>query len=299
MWVACFQGLASANDDTPILTAGQVAELWGGNAALSFFDEYSDPAYGDCTDELSGTESCPGVDWGLVQDAARGDVLEVRYLVNAGHAGLVVGLGNPIDLGGYAQGELTFDINLIGPGEVSQFYIKLESGAATSGAVPIQGISIQTGWQTVSIPVSTLTASGALQLSGITAPLVFFPGFQRGAGLRYQIDAARFTGLSGGEPPTGPGAGTDIDYELLVFGAGNVADRINPASYRCVSDYGNWIYNAGVVEPGIAGCDIASQTPIGVPTPRIPQLVEPASLKPTATHRWLGVSAFSRGDARR
>ena len=290
VWITFFAAMASANDDIDILRAGQVTELWGGQGALSFFDEYSDPAYGDCTDELSGTETCPSVDWDIVQDAERGEVLEVRYLADAGHAGLVVGPGNAVDLRQYAQGDLTFDINLIDPSEVRQFYVKVESGDANSGELQVPGLLIQTGWQTVSIPVSTLTASGALKLSGITAPVVFFPGFQTGAGLRYRIDAIRFTPGTG-EPVT-PGPDKSVDYELTAFGAGTVADRINPASYRCVFDYGNWIYNAGVVEPGIAGCNTATQTPIGTPTPRIPQLVEPASLKPTATHRWWGSVPF-------
>ncbi|MBT3425943.1 MAG: glycosyl hydrolase [Gammaproteobacteria bacterium] len=288
----CVQELAAASDDTYILTGGHVAEIWGGDAALSFFDEYS--GYADCTDELAGTESCQSVDWGIVEDESRGEVLEVTYLADAGHAGLVVGPGSPIDLSGYAEGELSFDINLIDIGQVGQFYIKVESGAAISGELLVQELLIQTGWQTVSIPVSTLTASGELSLSGITAPMVFFPAFQTGAGLRYRIDEVRFTGLSTGEPPPGPGSGsgTNIDYQLMTFGAGNVADTINPDSYRCVVDYGNWIYNAGVVEPGIAGCDSATQTPVGLPTPLSPQLVAPASEKPTATHRWWGSVSF-------
>jgi len=290
IWATFFSTVISANDDVDVLRAGVVAEDWGGQGALSFFDEYSDPAYGDCTNESKGTETCPSVDWDVVQDAARGEVLEVRYSGDAGHAGLVVGPGSPVDIRRYAQGELTFDINLIDLGKVSQFYIKVESGDANSGELQVPGLSIQAGWQTVSIPVSTLTASGALQLSGITAPVVFFPGFRTGAGLRYRIDAIRFTSGTG-EPAT-PGPVDTVEYQLKAFGAGTVADRINPASYRCVFDYGNWIYNAGVVEPGIAGCNTATQTPTGAPTPRIPQVVEPASLKPTATHRWWGSIPF-------
>lgn len=45
------------------------------------------------------------------------------------------------------------------------------------------------------------------------------------------------------------------------MGIGSYSDTINPASYRCVYDYGNWIYNAGVVEPGITYCDTATGTP--------------------------------------
>ncbi|SFD14151.1 Endoglucanase Acf2 [Microbulbifer thermotolerans] len=71
------------------------------------------------------------------------------------------------------------------------------------------------------------------------------------------------------------------------YGAGNISDTINPAGYSCVVDYGYWIHNAGVVEPGVSSCD-----PIGTPTPRYPQLVAPASEKPTMTHRWWGSVSF-------
>ncbi|WP_226668745.1 glycosyl hydrolase [Microbulbifer aggregans] len=71
------------------------------------------------------------------------------------------------------------------------------------------------------------------------------------------------------------------------YGAGNISDTINPAGYGCVVDYGTWIHNAGVVEPGVSSCD-----PIGTPVPRHPQLVAPASNQPTMTHRWWGSVSF-------
>ena len=279
-----------ASDDAFILNDGHIDALWGGDKALSFFDERAD--YGDCTNEASGTESCDSVDWSIVEDTVRGTVLEVTYLNSAGHAGLVVGPSPPVDLSGYAAGSLNFDIKILSEGTTSQFLIKVESGSATSGELPIGGITMEnTDWQSVSIPVSALTASGDLQMSGITAPMVFFPAFQTGAGLQYLIDNVRFTGFDETSNPPEPPNG-NIDYTLTAYGASTIADRINPSSYRCVFDYGNWIYNAGVVEPGISGCNTATGTPTGSPTPRAPQLIEPASLKPTATHRWWGSVPF-------
>jgi len=279
-----------ASDDAFILNDGHIDALWGGDTALSFFDERAD--YGDCTDEASGTESCDSVDWNIVEDSVKGAVLEVSYLNSAGHAGLVVGPSPPVDLSGYSSGSLDFDIKILSQGGTSQFLIKVESGSAVSGELPISGISVaDTDWQSVSIPVSALTASGDLQMSRITAPMVFFPAFQTGAGLQYRIDNVRFTGFDETSNPPQPPSG-NIDYTLTAYGAGTIADRINPSSYRCVFDYGNWIYNAGVVEPGISGCNTATGTPTGSPTPRAPQLIEPASLKPTATHRWWGSVPF-------
>ncbi|MGD8910528.1 MAG: glycosyl hydrolase, partial [Chromatiales bacterium] len=81
--------------------------------------------------------------------------------------------------------------------------------------------------------------------------------------------------------------------DVIHFGAGSISNQINPNSYRCVIDNGNWIYNAGVVDPGIAGCDAESYgTPIGTPTELLPQLVYPAANMHTATHRWWGSVAF-------
>ncbi len=75
--------------------------------------------------------------------------------------------------------------------------------------------------------------------------------------------------------------------ELTSYGAGNISDQANPAGYKCAVDHGNWIYSAGMVNPGVSSCN-----PIGKPTPIFPQRVAPASTKPTMTHRWWGSISF-------
>jgi hypothetical protein len=85
---------------------------------------------------------------------------------------------------------------------------------------------------------------------------------------------------------------------VVPAGAGSYADSIGPDSYGCVVDYGNWIVSAGVVQPGIAGCDPKGDyngVPVGAPVKRYPQLVGKAALEPTATHRWWGSVAFYGG----
>ncbi|MFT7561800.1 MAG: endo-1,3(4)-beta-glucanase, partial [Flavobacteriales bacterium] len=82
---------------------------------------------------------------------------------------------------------------------------------------------------------------------------------------------------------------------ITPYGSGSISDTINPASYGCVIDNGNWVFNAGVVEPAIAGCDPGGDyngVPIGEPTKLMPQLVGNAANQPTATHRWWGSVAF-------
>lgn len=89
---------------------------------------------------------------------------------------------------------------------------------------------------------------------------------------------------------------------VLPVGAGSISDSVNPEGYGCVIDYGNWITNAGVVQPGIAGCNPNGDengVPIGTPVKLYPQRVGPAAAKPTATHRWWGsVPFYGEGQVR-
>src|SRR5690606_15665268 len=83
------------------------------------------------------------------------------------------------------------------------------------------------------------------------------------------------------------GAASLSQAAIIPYGAGNISDTINPAGHKCVVDHGNWIHNAGVVQPGVSSCN-----PIGTPTKIYPQRVAPASNKPTMTHRWWGSISF-------
>jgi len=98
------------------------------------------------------------------------------------------------------------------------------------------------------------------------------------------------------------GARSDGGDNIVAYGAGSISNTINPASYRCVVDNGNWIFNAGVVEPAIQACDATTGIPTGTPTALSPQLTGNAAEKPTPTHKWWGSIPFlgemSIGDSR-
>ena len=287
------EGEQTEDLDVHIIGDGDVAEIWGGEDNLYFFDELN--GYQSCK-----SDSCQSVDWSFVDSGtSRGNVLEIVYKANAGHAGLVVGPSASVNLSDYSEGNLSFDIKVTNKGDdnlPNGFLVKVESGSQNSGELAVEGIIADGSWETVNFPVSQLTQSGALNLSAITVPIVFFPSFQTGENLVYQIDNIRYTGIKdGATPPSGPndGGGTGTgDYQLLTYGAGSVSNKINPNSYRCVFDYGNWIYNAGVVQPGISGCNTDTGTPTGEPTKVVPQIVEPALSKKLATHRWWGSIPF-------
>ena len=306
---------SSDGDELSVLKDGLVADIWGGQTKFAAFDSASEPAYENCITNGT-TDKCPIIDWQVVSDAEQGDVLQVSYTndsvdVEIFHAGLVIGPSAAVDLSDYAQGKLQFELKIVNSGSANLsggFLLKVETTPAlNSGELPVTGIDVTSNaWQSVSFPVSSLTASGAINLSSITVPLVFFPEKNTGAGLVYQIDNVRFTGIAdGATPPTEPtgGSGTGSgdngnpsNYSLKTYGAGSVAEAIYTASHRCKDDYGYWVENAGVISTQsdiqILGCDQSTGTPTGVITKLYPQLTGPAAQKPTQTHKWWGSVSF-------
>lgn len=109
------------------------------------------------------------------------------------------------------------------------------------------------------------------------------------SGTVFRLDNVHFVGDGATPPPPPP---PDFEYDITQYGSDSISDAINPNSYRCVVDFGNWIYNAGVVEPGIAGCNEQTGIPTGTPVKRYPQVVSPAADKPTPTHKWWGSLSF-------
>ena len=292
--------------DTAVLIDGVVADIWGGNLKFSAFDSLSGPnGYADCTDQQAGTETCDSIDWAVVADTDKGDVLEVSYSANAGHAGIVVGPSPSVDLSDYSAGQLEFDIKVVNSGTKnlsSGFKIKLETTPQkTSGEIVVSQIAATGNWEAISIPLSTLTTGSKLDLSSVTAPLVFFPANGTSPGVVYRIDNMRFSGIADGStPPTdnsgGGGSQGPADYTVDSYGAGSIADTIYTVSHRCKDDYGYWVENAGVIstqrEIQIQGCNQGSGIPTGVVTKLYPQLTGPAAAKPTQTHKWWGSVSF-------
>ena len=284
--------------DVHIINDGKVADIWGGDDNLFFFDELNN--YQSCKSNV-----CPSVDWSYEDSGTeRGEVLEVVYTANAGHAGLVVGPTAGVNLSDYSGGSLSFDIKVINRGSEDLregFKLKVETTQAlNSGELSIDGIDGDGSWEEVNFPVSKLTEGGDLELSSITVPIVLFPSPSTAKGVVYQLDNVRYTGIKdGATPPTGPndedgsGGGTNTEYEIIRYGAGTVSTAINSESYRCGSnDSATWIWNAGIVNDFIDSCNNDTGKPISTPTKKIPQIVEPAASKKLATHRWWGSIPF-------
>lgn len=274
---------SSDTESVSVLSQGASVEPWDGG--LNAFDEAI--GFSECSND--GGAACPSISWQTVSDSERGDVLEIEHADAGTFAGFFVKSSTPIDMTDFRQGALLFDLKTIaGDG---MYTMKLDCVfPCTSGDQQIN-FAVDGEWTAITVPLAALEEAG-LNLSQIDTGIVIWATAHTGN--QFRIDNVRFetsyTGESSISPATPPP--NDVEYNLTQLGAASYSDTINPASYRCVFDFGNWIYSAGVVAPGIADCDTATGTPIGEPTPLIPQVVGEAAQQPMAAHRWWGSVSF-------
>ena len=267
----------TGGDPTDLLVFydGTVDPAW--DAGINAFDAAI--GYGECSND--GGAACPSISWQLVDDGVRGEVLQITHTAAGDLAGLFIAANTPLDVSAYAGGSVVFDVRVVS-GD-SKITMKLDCVYPCTSGDQALGSKGASGWETVEVPFATL-AGGGLDLTNVNTGIVIWA--TDATSTVFQLDNIRFTGFDENVPPPSG------DYTITAYGAGSISDTINPASYRCVVDYGNWIYNAGVVEPAIAACNAATGIPSGTPTARFPQLVAPAANNPTPTHKWWGSIPF-------
>ena len=274
------------NGDLLVFKDGGVGSIW--DAGINAFDSAIN--WGECNQD--GGAGCPSIGWEVVTDAERGDVLQVSHSAAGNMAGLFFKASQPVNLADYSAGAIEFDIKVVS-GD-SKITMKLDCVYPCTSGDKALGSKGASGWESVSVSLSSLSATG-LVLTSVDTGLVIWA--TDAAGTVFLLDNVRFTGIAdGATPPTG-GSGpvlppSSSSYEILPYGAGSISDTFNLASYRCAVDYGNWIYNAGVVEPAIAACDENTRIPSGTPTKLYPQLTGEALNRPVPTHKWWGSVGF-------
>jgi len=275
-------GSTSTEKDLIVLDNGAVGTLW--DKGINAFD--SAIGWNECNND--GGTGCPSIGWAYVNDSERGNVLEISHTAAGDPAGLFIGINGTVNLSDFSQGSLVFDVKVIS-GD-SKITVKLDCIWPCTSGDQLLGSKGASGWETVEISIAALVAAKPdFNLSNINTGIVIWA--TDATSTVFQIDNVRFTGIAdGANPPTG--GNPPVNYTVTAYGAGSISDTINPDSYRCVYDYGNWIYNAGIVEPGIAGCDTNTGIPSGTPTKLHPQLTGPAESRPTPTHKWWGSIPF-------
>mgnify|MGYP000050068479 FL=1 len=267
-------GDSTAGTQVSIFENGTVAALW--DRGINAFD--SAIGWAECNND--GGAGCPSIAWQMVNDSERGDVLEISHSAAGDVAGLFISTTSVINLSNHTDGKLVFDIKVVS-GD-SKITMKLDCiYPCTSGDQALGNIG-ESGWESVEVSLTTLADAG-LNLSSVNTGIVIWA--TDATSTIFQLDNIHFSGINdGGTVPE--------SYEITAYGAGSISNTINPESYRCVYDFGNWIYNAGIVEPAITGCDTTTGIPTGTPTKLHPQLTGPALTKPTPTHKWWGSVPF-------
>jgi len=197
-----------------------VASIW--DAGIGGFDDAT--GFASCFDGASCGEI---VTWQEVAavEVERGQIIEFNHAEGTNFAGVFVQSTVPRDLSAFSEGTLNFDINVINPGNnTAGFIMKVDCVfPCTSGDKPI-GVVGANGWETVTIPVSELIATG-LDPSNVNTGIVLFPVAGQQSGVSYQIDNV-FWDLNGsaGTPLSDvpPSEGVTIDGMDPAASAGDL-----------------------------------------------------------------------------
>lgn len=218
---------------------------------ISAFDAAID--FNECNND--GGAACPSINWRIAQNNERGSVLEVEHPIDAAFAGLFVKTAQPLDLTEFADGALLFELRSVSGDD--QFTLKLDCVFPCTSDNQDIVFPITSNWQTITVPLAELQQSG-LNVSQVDTGIVIWATAHQNT--TFQLDDVRFAKTYENESSIAIDPNTpNVDYTLTNYGAGSIADVINPASYKCVFDFGNWIYNAGVVAPAIADCITATR----------------------------------------
>ena len=163
--VAVHPGVANELTEV-VLENGQVASTW--DVGIAAFDEAI--GYGDCVGD--GGAGCPTVDWRWVSNPEKGTVLRASWTDNGQLAGVYFKSSSANDFSVYARGEVVFDIRTVSGS--AGLVMKVDCGWPCTSGDQRLAQTINSDWQTISVPVSRLV-SGGLELAYVDTGLVFWP----------------------------------------------------------------------------------------------------------------------------
>ncbi|MDG1818717.1 MAG: glycosyl hydrolase, partial [Porticoccaceae bacterium] len=193
-----------SNDADPVISTvtvfddGVVGSAWDGDIVA--WDAF---LAGTCMND--GGAGCPSIDWTLVSDNERGDVLQVSHSEEGHFASLIFSSHlSPQDLSAFSQGSLIFDIKVLSGDSNISIEVLCVLPCRTS-VIPIESNDL-TDWETVSIPVERLVAEG-LDLRSVDTGLIIFA--TNYTGTVFQLDNIRWEQSSNGGSTDGGNADDD------------------------------------------------------------------------------------------
>ncbi len=154
----------------------------------------------DVGGDYSDPQSANKINWEVkpADDPARGNIIEVLFKDNSA-SGVWFISSNPgvVDLSGYAEGALIFDIRVVDYDTASGITMKVDCIFPCTSGDQFLGRIADGVWETITIPVSQLVRGG-LDLTSVNTGIVVFPGFAP-VGVTFQLDNIRWT-LTGDIP---------------------------------------------------------------------------------------------------
>ena len=180
-----------------VLEDGLPASTW--NEGINAFDSAIN--WQDCNND--GGAGCPSISWAVVSDTERGDVLQISHTAAGNIAGLFINSSSGQNGSDFAEGDLIFDIRVVS-GD-SNITVKLDCFYPCSSGDILLGSKGASGWETVTVPFSTLV-NGGLDLTNINTGLVIWA--TNATSTVFRIDNVRWQvgedNTSGGGDPGDP-----------------------------------------------------------------------------------------------
>ena len=166
-----------------IFDKGQLGPEW--DTGIQGYDQ--DLNWESC----SNSSGCPNIDWAVVADVERGNVLEVTHADTYKTAGLYIMSSNPVDLrNAEIDGVLKLDIKVVSGDRTIRF--RPDCIYPCAGAFYSKSISEYNQWQTVTVAVEDLIPGGVdgnvLDLEIVRSALVM----EANSATKFRIDNAYF-----------------------------------------------------------------------------------------------------------
>ena len=141
------------------------------------------------------------VHWAVIDDSNpdRGQVIEVTFNDSDAFGVWFIQSSNPVNLSSYDAGAVEFDIIVDDYGNnTAGITMKVDCFFPCTSNDKPQGFIADGEWQTVSVPVATMTSTG-LDLLNVNTGVVIFPTIQSGE-IRFRVDNIRWVGESEAPP---------------------------------------------------------------------------------------------------
>jgi hypothetical protein len=174
-------GVTGPVADVPVLANGLVDAIW--DRGIGAFDEST--GFGTCMND-NGAD-CPSIEWSLVDDNERGQVIEIYHGANALLAGWFIASSSGVDVSGNTA--IAFDIKHIEGN--NSYTMKLDCFyPCTSGDYPL-GSGTQGMWHSFTVPLANLKNAGLNAASVDTGIVIWATSHNAN---RFLIDNVRFVG---------------------------------------------------------------------------------------------------------